>query len=147
MTLSRLVTVALAVLLFGVPVASAQRQLLPAPTGFSVDYVTGGDRPARWVVQWNTVQNEAKWNLKFHNASEFGDGWARIKGSKKQDLPESEDHGKIWYWEENGKSYVTFRGYLTGYSNISIKFKLFVRTSDSNKRTAFAEYQYTPPAE
>ena len=146
MTLSRIVTVALVVMLLGVPVASAQRQLLPAPTGFSVDFLTGGDRPARWIAQWNTVPGETKWNLKFHNASEFGDGWGRIKGSK-QDLPENEDHGKIWYWEENGKSYVSFRGFLTGYSNIAIKFKLFVRTSDNNKRSAFVEYQYTPPAE
>ncbi len=146
MTLPRIVTVVLAVMLLGVPVVSAQRQLLPAPTGFSVDFVTGGDKADRWVVQWNTVAGETKWNLKFHNASEFGDSWGRIKGSK-QNLPENEDHGKIWYWEENGKSYVSFRGFLTGYSNISIRFKLFVRTSDNNKRSAFVEYQYTPPAE
>ena len=143
MTLTRIVTVALVVMLLGVPVASAQRQLLPAPTGFRVDFVTGDDRPARWLVQWNTVTNETKWNLKFHNASQFGDGWGRIKGSK-QALPESEDHGKVWYWEENGKSYVSFRGFLTGFSNITFKFKLFVRTSPNNQRSAFAEYQYTP---
>ncbi len=146
MTFSRIVTVALVVMLLGVPVASAQRQLLPAPTGFQVDFVTGSDKADRWLVQWNTVTNEAKWNLKFHNATEFGDGWGRIKGSK-QDLPVNEDHGKIWYWQNNGKSYVSFRGFLTGYSNISLKFKLFVRTSDNNKRSAFVEYQYTPPAE
>ena len=146
MTLSRIVTVALLVMLLGVPVASAQKQLLPAPTGFRVDFESGSDSADRWLVQWNTVAGETKWNLKFHNASQFGDGWGRIKGSK-QALPESEDHGKVWYWEENGKSYVSFRGFLTGFSNIPFKFKLFVRTSDNNSRTEFVEFQYTPPSQ
>ncbi len=146
--LKRIIAIALVMMLLAIPVASAQKQHLDAPTGFRVDFVTGGDNPAHWLAEWNTVANETKFNLKFTNSTEFADAWGRIKGSKGEKRNEIGSHGKVWYWQDEGtgKSYVSWRGALVGYSNIDLKFKLFVRTSDSSKRTEFAQYQYNAPA-
>ncbi len=147
--LKRYIAIALVMLLLVVPVVSAQKQLLDAPTGFTVTYVTGSDKADHWLAEWNTVTNEKKWNLKFTNGALAADAWDRIKGSKGEKRSAVGSHGKVWYWQDSdtGKSYLSWRGALVGFSNISLDFKLFVRTSDNNKRTEFAQYRYNPPSQ